>query len=243
MPIKPGFFSTAAGRIQPSASTMMSQKARDLKSAGHDVIMLSAGQPDFDTPDPIKTAAKDAIDRGDTKYPPITGTLPLKQAIAAKVRRENGLDYASEQILVTNGGKQIIFNALMATVDPGDEVIIPAPYWISYPAVVQLAGGTPVFPETRQADGFKLKPEALEQAITENSKWFVLNSPGNPSGACYSAKELQALSEVLLQHPQVWILADDIYEHLVYDGEFISLAALEPRLYERTLTLNGVSET
>lgn len=236
------FLSDMLGRIQPSASIVMAQKARELRAAGHDIISLSIGQPDFDTPDSIKAAAKAAMDRGETKYPPIAGTIELKQAIADKFRRDNGLDYALDQITVGNGGKQVIFNAMMATLNPGDEVIIPAPYWVSYPEMVCFPGGVPVYVETRQDDGFKLQAEALEAAITAKTKWLILNSPSNPTGACYSATELKALTDVLLQHPQVWILSDDIYEHLVYDGEFATPAALEPNLYERTLTLNGVSK-
>jgi len=231
------------GRIKPSPTIAVTQKARELKAAGRDVIGLGAGEPDFDTPDNIKEAAIAAIRRGETKYTAVDGTPELKAAIAAKFRRENALDYAPEQITVGTGGKQVIFNALIATLDPGDEVIIPAPYWVSYPDMVLLAEGTPVFVACPENNRFKLQPEALAAAITERTKWIILNSPSNPSGAAYSRAEMQALTDVLKEHPQVFVMTDDIYEHLVYDDfEFVTAAQAEPALYERTLTINGVSK-
>jgi aspartate aminotransferase len=214
-----------------------------LKAKGRDVISLGAGEPDFDTPDNIKNAAIEAIRRGETKYPPVSGIAPLREAIAAKFRRENNLDYKPEQTIVGTGGKQILFNAFMATLNPGDEVIIPRPYWVSYPEMVALCGGTPVFAETSIDNGFKLTAEALEKAITPRTKWLVMNSPSNPSGAAYTESELRALADVLLKHPQVWVLTDDMYEHLTY-GDFVfrTIAEVEPNLYERTLTMNGVSK-
>jgi aspartate aminotransferase len=230
-------------RIKPSPTIAVTQKARELKSAGRDVIGLGAGEPDFDTPDNIKEAAIAAIRAGQTKYTAVDGTPELKQAIAGKFSRENGLDYEPAQITVGTGGKQVLYNALMATLDPGDEVVIPAPYWVSYPDMVLLAEGTPVFVSCGQNHGFKLQPEMLDQAITDKTKWLILNSPSNPTGAAYSAEELKALSDVLLRHPHVWVLTDDMYEHLVYDGfQFATPAAVEPALYERTLTVNGVSK-
>ena len=207
------------------------------------MFSLGAGEPDFDTPDNIKAAAIKAIEAGDTKYTPVDGTPALKKAIIAKFKRENGLDYAPEQINVGVGGKQVLYNALMATLNPGDEVIIPAPYWVSYPDMVELAEGTPV-PVVGPADkGFKLQPEALEAAITPKTKWLILNSPSNPSGAAYTRAELKALTDVLMRHPHVWVMSDDMYEHLVYDGfEFTTPAQVEPGLYNRTLTVNGVSK-
>jgi aspartate aminotransferase len=230
-------------RIKPSPTVAVSQKARALKAAGRDVIGLGAGEPDFDTPDNIKEAAIAAIRAGETKYTDVDGTPALKAAIARKFKRENGLDYAPEQITVSGGGKQVIYNALMATLDPGDEVLIPAPYWVSYPDMTLLAEGKPVPIACPQNNGFKLLPEDLEAAITPRTKWLILNSPSNPTGAAYSRDELKALTEVLLRHPQVWVLTDDIYEHLVYDGfAFSTIAQVEPALYERTLTMNGVSK-
>jgi aspartate aminotransferase len=231
-------------RIKPSPTIAVTQKARELKAAGRDVIGLGAGdEPDFDTPDNIKEAAIAAIRAGQTKYTAVDGTPELKQAIAGKFSRENGLDYEPAQISVGTGGKQVLYNALMATLDPGDEVVIPAPYWVSYPDMVLLAEGTPVFVSCGQNHGFKLQPEMLDQAITDKTKWLILNSPSNPTGAAYSAEELKALSDVLLRHPHVWVLTDDMYEHLVYDGfQFATPAAVEPALYERTLTVNGVSK-
>jgi len=230
-------------RIKPSPTIAVSTKAAELKAAGRDVIGLGAGEPDFDTPENIKEAAYKAIAGGDTKYTAVDGTVALKQAICDKFKRENGLTYETNQITVGSGGKHVIFNALMATLDPGDEVVIPAPYWVSYPDMVQLAEGTPVIVEAPQSSGFKLMPADLEAAITPNSKWLIFNSPSNPTGAAYSIDELKALGEVLLRHPHVWVLCDDIYEHLVYDGfKFHSFASAVPGIYDRTLTMNGVSK-
>jgi aspartate aminotransferase len=237
------FLSAAIGRIKPSATLAVTAKARALKAEGRDIISLGAGEPDFDTPENIRNAAKAAIDRGETRYTDVDGTPALKQAIAAKFKRENGLDYTPQQITVGTGGKQVLFNALCATVNEGDEVIIPAPYWVSYPDIVNFAGGTPVPVATTAAEGFKLTPEALEAAITPKTKWLILNSPSNPSGAAYNADELKKLTDVLLRHPHVWILSDDMYEHLVYDNfVFATPAQVEPKLYDRTLTMNGVSK-
>jgi aspartate aminotransferase len=237
------FIADALSRVKPSATIAATQKARELKAQGREIISLSVGEPDFDTPDNIKAAAIDAIRRGETKYGPVAGIAPLREAIAAKFKRENGLDYLASQCIVGTGGKQILFNALMASLNPGDEVIISAPYWVSYPEIVALCGGTAVIVETRAQDGYKLQPEALEKAITSRTKWVILNSPSNPSGAAYHEAELKGLTEVLLRHPQVWILTDDMYEHLVY-GDFVykTPAQVEPALYDRTLTMNGVSK-
>ncbi len=241
--LPPGFLSESLGRIQPSPTLAATQKARDLKAAGKNVIGLGAGEPDFDTPDNIKEAAIAAIRRGETKYTAIEGIPELRQAIATKFKRENNLDYAPSQTFVSPGGKSIIYTALMATLNPGDEVIVPAPYWVTYPDVVRLGGGTPVIIETTLEDGFRLTPEALEKAITPKTKWLIFNQPSNPTGACYSEAQLKALTDVLMRHPQVWILADDMYEHLVYGGfRFRTVAEVEPGLYERTLTMNGVSK-
>ncbi len=238
-----GFLADALGRVKPSATIAVTNKARELKAAGRDVIGLGAGEPDFDTPENIKEAAIRAIREGKTKYTAVDGIPELKQAIAEKFRRENNLDYQTAQISVGTGGKQVLYNALMATLNPGDEVVIPAPYWVSYPDMVALAGGTPVAAEASIADGYKLTPEALESAITPATKWFVFNSPSNPSGAAYTADEIRGLTEVLLRHPHVWVMTDDMYEHLVYDGfRFASIAEVEPALKERTLTVNGVSK-
>ncbi len=238
------FISDALLRVKPSATIAVTQKARDLKNAGRDIISLSIGEPDFDTPDNIKKAAIAAIERGETKYTPVAGIPPLREAIAAKFKRENGLDYKPSQTIVGTGGKHILFNTFLATVNPGDEVIIPAPYWVSYPDMVVIAGGTPVTIETRMEHGFKLRPEDLDKAITAKTKWLMLNSPSNPSGAAYTRDELKALADVLLAHPHVWVLSDDIYEHLIYgDFVFTTLAAVEPRLMDRTLTMNGVSKS
>jgi len=212
------FLADRLSRIKPSPTIAMSDKAKELKAAGKDVIGLSAGEPDFDTPQNIKDAAKRAIDAGDTKYTAVDGTPALKKAIAAKFKRENGLDYAPSQIIVGTGGKQVLFNALLATVNAGDEVVIPAPYWVSYPDIVALAEGTPVAVTCPQNNGFRLRAEDLEAAITKKTKWLILNSPSNPTGAAYSAKDLRALADVLLKHPEVWVLTDDMYEHLLYDG-------------------------
>lgn len=238
-----GFIADSLSRIQPSATIAISTKAMELKAAGHDVISLSAGEPDFDTPDNIKEAAIKAIREGRTKYTPVDGVPELKRAICAKFERDNGLKYEPSQVSVGTGGKQVLFNALLATLNPGDEVIIPAPYWVSYPDIVLLGGGKPVFVETTLGEGFKLQPAALEAAITPKTKWLVFNSPSNPSGAAYSLAELKALTDVLMRHPHVWVLTDDMYEHLVYDDfKFVTPAQVEPALYERTLTMNGVSK-
>jgi aspartate aminotransferase len=229
--------------IKPSPTIAVSNLARELKAAGRDVIGLGAGEPDFDTPDGIKEAAIAAIRAGQTKYTAVDGTPELKAAVAAKFARENGLEFDVGEISVGAGGKQIIYNALMATLDPGDEVLIPAPYWVSYPDMALLAGGTPVFVSCPDQTGFKLRAEDLEEAITARTKWVILNSPSNPTGAAYSAAELRALTDVLLRHPQVWLLTDDIYEHLVYDGfRFVTPLAVEPRLRPRCLTMNGVAK-
>ncbi|PHP64867.1 aspartate aminotransferase [Zhengella mangrovi] len=237
------FLADALSRVKPSATIAVAQKARELKAKGRDVISLGAGEPDFDTPDNIKNAAIEAIRRGETKYTPVSGIPELRQAIAAKFKRENGLDYDWTQTIVGTGGKQILFNAFMATLNPGDEVVIPAPFWVSYPEMVLLCGGTPVPAATTLENQFKLTPEALEAAITPKTKWFIFNSPSNPSGAAYSHDELKALTDVLMRHPQVWILTDDMYEHLVYgDFTFVTPAQVEPGLKDRTLTMNGVSK-
>ena len=230
-------------RIKPSPTIAVSQKARELKAAGRDVIGLGAGEPDFDTPDFIKEAAIDAIRRGETKYTAVDGIPELKAAIAGKFKRDNGLDYKASEITVGTGGKQVLYNAFMATLDPGDEVIIPAPYWVSYPDMALLAEGTPVFVACGQNHQFKLQPEDLEAAITPKTKWLIMNSPSNPTGAAYSAAEMKALTDVLMRHPHVWVLTDDMYEHLVYDDfEFATPAQVEPGLKDRTLTVNGVSK-
>jgi aspartate aminotransferase len=229
--------------IKPSPTIAVSNLARELQAAGRDVIGLGAGEPDFDTPDNIKAAAIAAINAGQTKYTAVDGTPELKAAIVGKFARENGLDYRPDQISVGAGGKQIIYNALMATLDPGDEVIIPAPYWVSYPDMTLLAGGIPVTVRCPEQAGFKLQPDDLEAAITPRTKWLILNSPNNPTGAAYTADELRGLTDVLLRHEHVWLLSDDIYEHLVYDDfRFVTAAALEPRLKDRCLTMNGVAK-
>jgi len=235
--------SEALRRIKPSPTIGISAKARALKAAGKDVIALSAGEPDFDTPDNIKDAAIRAIREGKTKYTDPDGMPELKAAICAKFARENGLTYTPAQIHVAPGGKPVIYNALVATLNPGDEVVIPAPYWVSYPDMVLLAGGTPVPVETTADCGFKLLASELEKAITPRTRWLILNSPSNPSGGAYTRKELQDIADVLLRHPHVWVLTDDMYEHLVFDDfEFTTIAQVEPRLYDRTLTMNGVSK-
>ncbi len=237
------FLADALSRIKPSATIAVTQMARDLKAQGKDVISLSVGEPDFDTPQNIKDAAIAAIQRGETKYTPVSGIQPLREAIAAKFKRENGLDYKPSQTIVGTGGKQILFNAFMATINAGDEVVIPAPYWVSYPEMIALCGGTPVFVKTTIENNFKLTAEQLEKAITPKTKWFMFNSPSNPSGAAYSYDELKALTDVLMRHPHVWVLTDDMYEHLVF-GDFVyyTPAQVEPGLYDRTLTMNGVSK-
>jgi aspartate aminotransferase len=237
------FLADILSRVKPSATIAVSQKARELQAQGRDVIGLGAGEPDFDTPDNIKEAAIAAINAGKTKYTPISGIPELRKAIADKFKRENGLDYKPEQTIVGTGGKQILFNAFMATLNPGDEVIIPAPYWVSYPEMVSICGGTPVFVNTTLEGNFKLTAEELEQAITPKTKWFLFNSPSNPSGAAYSYDELKALTDVLVKHPHVWVLTDDMYEHLTYgDFKFVTPVEVEPSLYDRTLTMNGVSK-
>lgn len=238
-----GFISEALTRIEPSPTIAVTQKARQMKAAGRDVIGLGAGEPDFDTPENIKDAAVDAIRRGETKYTAVEGIIELREAISAKFKRENNLNYSPAQILVAPGGKAVIYAALMATLSPGDEVIVPAPYWVSYPDIVVLGSGTPVLVRTRFEDGFRLTPQALERAITPKTKWLIFNQPGNPSGVCYTREELHALAEVLLRHPHVWVLTDDMYEHLVYEGvSFRTIAEADPELYPRTLTMNGVSK-
>ena len=237
------FLSDSLARVKPSPTIAVSTKARELKAAGRDVIGLGAGEPDFDTPDNIKAAAIAAINAGDTKYTAPDGTPALKQAICAKFKRDNGLDYEVSQITVGTGGKQVLINALMATMNPGDEVVIPAPYWVSYPDMVLLAGGEPVIAMTTEENAYKLTPDALEAAITPKTKWFIFNSPSNPTGAGYTRDELKALTDVLMRHPHVWVMTDDMYEHLVYDDfEFCTPAEVEPALYARTLTCNGVSK-
>jgi aspartate aminotransferase len=237
------FLSATLDRVKPSPTIAVTTKAQELKAAGRDVIGLGAGEPDFDTPQNIKDAAIAAIAAGKTKYTAVDGIIELKRAICAKFKRENGLDYTPAQISVGSGGKQTLYNALVATLNPGDEVIIPAPYWVSYPDMVLLAGGEPVAVECPMQTGYKLTPDQLEAAITPKTKWFIFNSPSNPTGAGYSRAELKALTEVLMRHPHVWVMTDDMYEHLAYDGfEFCTPAQVEPGLYDRTLTCNGVSK-
>ena len=235
--------SDALARVKPSATIAVTTKSAELKRAGHDVIGLGAGEPDFDTPDNIKDAAIEAIRTGKTKYTPADGIPELKEAICAKFARENGLTYKPSQVHVAPGGKPVIYNALVATMNPGDEVIVPAPYWVSYPEMVLMAGGEPVIAPCGPNSNYKLTPEALEAVITPRTKWIILNSPSNPTGAAYTKAELRGLADVLLRHPQVWILTDDMYEHLVYDDfEYWTIAQVEPALYDRTLTMNGVSK-
>jgi len=237
------FLSASLARVKPSATIAVTAKARQLKAAGRNVIGLGAGEPDFDTPANIKLAAIHAIEAGKTKYTDVDGAPELKQAIIGKFQRENGLTYTPKQITVGTGGKQVLYNALVATMNPGDEVIIPAPYWVSYPDMVALAGGESVPVVCTAEFGFKLQPDALERAITPKTKWLILNSPSNPTGAAYTRAELKALTDVLLKHPHVWVMTDDMYEHLVYDDfEFTTPAQIEPKLFDRTLTVNGVSK-
>ena len=237
------FIGDTLSRIKPSATIAVAQKARDLKATGRDVISLGAGEPDFDTPDNVKNAAIEAIRQGKTKYTPVAGIPELRQAIAQKLKRENNLDYKPQQIIVGTGGKQVLFNAFMATLNKGDEVIIPAPYWVSYPEMVAVNNGTPVFVDAKKEFNYKLQPEDLEAAITDKTKWFVFNSPCNPSGAAYTHDELKKLTDVLLKYPHVHVMSDDMYEHLTYNNfKFATPAAVEPKLYERTLTVNGVSK-
>ena len=238
-----GFIADSLSRIQPSATIAVSTKARQLKAQGRDIISLSAGEPDFDTPENIKQAAIKAINDGKTKYTDVDGIPELKQAIVDKFKRDNKLDYKVSQISVGTGGKQVLYNALLATLNPGDEVIIPAPCWVSYADIVMLAGGKPVFVPTTMEEGFRLQPSVLEAAITPQTKWFLFNSPSNPTGAAYSAADIKKLTDVLLRHPHVWVMTDDMYEHLIYDGHvFATPAEVEPGLYERTLTVNGLSK-
>lgn len=235
--------SAAINRIQPSPTIAVTAKAAELKAAGHDIIGLGAGEPDFDTPDFVKEAAIEAIRQGQTKYTAVDGTPALKAAVQAKFKRDNGLDYGLDEISVNVGGKQTIFNAMVATLDPGDEVVIPAPYWVSYPDIVQFCGAAPVIVPCGIDQGFKLVPEQLDAAITPATKWVILNSPSNPTGAAYTADEIRALADVLLGHPHVYVLTDDMYEHVVYDDfRFATIAQVEPRLFARTLTVNGASK-
>ena len=237
------FLADTLARVKPSPTIAISAMAMELKAAGKDIIALSAGEPDFDTPDNIKAAAKAAIDAGKTKYTAPDGIPELKQAICAKFKRENGIDYTPAQVSVGTGAKQVLYNALIATLNPGDEVVIPAPYWVSYPDMVLLGGGTPVIVEARPENSFKLAPEQLEAAITPRTKWLIFNSPSNPSGAGYSKDQLKGLTEVLMRHPQVWLMTDDIYEHVSYPPfEFCTPVEVEPGLIDRTLTVNGVSK-
>jgi len=238
------FLSAALDRVKPSATIAVTDKARALKAAGRNVIGLGAGEPDFDTPDNIKQAAIKAIEAGKTKYTDVGGIPELKDAVINKFKRENGLAYKPNQVIVGTGGKQVLYNALMATINPGDEVIIPAPYWVSYPEMVALAGGESVPVVCPAENGFKLRAADLEKAITPKTKWIILNSPSNPTGAAYSRAELKAITDVLVKHPQVWVMTDDMYEHLVYDDlVFTTPAQIEPKLYDRTLTVNGVSKS
>lgn len=235
--------SSRLNRIKPSPSSMAGQRARELRASGRDIVGLTAGEPDFDTPEHIQEAACRAIREGKTRYTDVGGTPELREAVADKFRRENGLEYKSSEIIVGAGGKQVIFNALMCTLEPGDEVIIPAPYWVSYPDITLLAEGVPVFVPCRSENGFKLLAEDLERAITPRTRWLVLNSPNNPSGAAYDRAEMKALTDVLVRHPHVAVMTDDIYEHVLYDGrEFVTPAQVEPALKSRTLTINGVSK-
>ena len=238
-----GLISHALERVKPSPTITITGTARELKAAGFDVIALGSGEPDFDTPDNVKQAAVAAIQRGETKYTAVDGIPELKRAIASKFERENDLSYKPSEITVGTGGKQVLYNALLATLNPGDEVIIPSPYWVSYPDIVLLSGATPVAVETKLEDGFKLSPQALAAAITPRTKWFIFNSPSNPTGTAYTRDDVKALTDVLLKHENVWVLSDDIYEHLVYDGfAFSTPAQVEPKLKGRTLTMNGVSK-
>ena len=237
------FLADRLGRIQPSPTMAVTARAAELKAEGHDIIGLGAGEPDFDTPDPVKDAAIAAIRAGYTKYTRVDGAPDLKQAIRDKFRRDNGLDYALDEIIVGAGGKQVLFNAILASVDRGDEVIVPRPYWVSYPDMARIAGGEPVFVDSSAETGFRMTPEALEAAISPRTKWLILNSPSNPSGAAYAPDDLARLTEVLERHPHVWIMADDIYEKIVYDDfVFATVAQVSPALKERTLTVNGVSK-
>lgn len=237
------FFAPRMSRFKPSPSQLAAQRVRELQAAGHDIVKLTAGEPDFPTPQHAKDAALALMQRDQIWYTPVNGTLAMREAVRDKFRRDNGLDYGLDQITVGSGTKQILFNALMATVGAGDEVIVPAPFWTSYPDMIKLAGGTPVIVSAGQNAGFKITPDDLAAAITPKTKWLMFNSPSNPTGAVYSADDLSALAEVLLEHPHVHILTDDVYEHLIFDGrKFATFAAVEPRLYDRTVTCNGVSK-
>jgi aspartate aminotransferase len=243
MALPKGFLAESLGRIQPSPTIAVTSKARELKAAGRDVIGLGAGEPDFDTPQNIKDAGIKAIKDGQTKYTAVEGIPELRAAIAAKFKRENNIDYKPSQTFVAPGGKTIIYNALLATLNPGDEVIVPAPYWVSYPDIALLGGARPVIIECSLESGFRLTAEALEKAITPKTKWLIFNQPSNPTGACYTREQLKALTDVLMKHPNVWVLTDDMYEHLVYGGfKFTTILEVEPGLYDRTLTMNGVSK-
>jgi len=237
------FLADRLARVKASPTMAITALATELKAAGRDIISLSVGEPDFDTPENIRAAAIKAINNGETRYTVFDGRFDLKEAIAAKFKRENGLDYHPTQVSVSSGGKQVLYNAMVATLNPGDEVVIPAPFWVSYPEMVLLADGTPVPVACPQNYGFKLRPEDLDAAITPKTKWLILNSPSNPSGAAYTEADLRAVADVLLRHPQVWVMTDDMYEHLVYDEfDYKTIAQVEPRLYDRTLTVNGVSK-
>src|SRR3546814_364684 len=237
-------FAARTRRFDRSPSQIASARARDLRAQGRDIITLTAGEPDFPTPDNVKRAVAAALERNETKYTAVEGTIALREAVSAKFKRDNGLDYAPDQILCGAGAKQVLFDALMATVEAGDEVIVPLPSWASYPDMVKFAGGTPVFIHCSQNNGFKMRPEELEAAITPNTKWVMFSSPNNPSGATYGRDELKAISEVLLRHPHVWVISDDVYEHILFDGrDFATMAQVEPRLYDRTLTVNSSSKT
>src|ERR1700742_3162906 len=237
------FLADRLARVKASPTMAITALATELKAAGRDIIGLSVGEPDFDTPDNIKEAAIAAIRAGDTKYTVFDGRMELKQAIAAKFKRENGLDYEPTQVSVSSGGKQVLYNAMVATLSPGDEVVIPAPYWVSYPEMVLLCDGEPISVQCSQNNGFKLRPEDLEAAITPKTKWVILNSPSNPTGAAYTEADLRAVADVLLRHPHVYVMTDDMYEHLTYDNfEYKTIAQVEPKLYDRTLTVNGVSK-
>ena len=237
------FLADRLARVKPSPTMAITALATELKAAGRDIVSLSVGEPDFDTPPNIQEAAIAAMRRGETRYTVFDGSIELKRAVCAKFKRENNLDYETSQITISSGGKQVLYNAMVATLNPGDEVVIPAPFWVSYPEMVLLSDGTPVPVPCPQNNGFKLRPEDLEAAITPRTKWLILNSPSNPTGSAYTEAELRGVAEVLLRHPQVWVMADDMYEHLVYDDfRFTTIAEVEPRLYERTLTVNGVSK-
>jgi len=237
------FLASSLSNIKPSPTIAVAMKAAELKAAGKDIISLGMGEPDFDTPQNIKDAAIKAIQKGDTKYTAVDGTAALKKAIIEKFKRENSIQYKASEIIVSTGAKQVIYNALIASINPDDEVIIPAPYWVSYPDMVLLAGGKPVIVESSEKNNFKISPTALEEKITSKTKWIILNSPSNPTGACYSQDELRALADVLLRHPHVHIMADDIYEHLIFDDlKFVTIAEIEPQLLPRTLIVNGVSK-